>query len=604
MTMLWTILFASVWVALNISIAWSQSDERDRLPHEFEMAFDLDTVQVSKIAAMTYDWDTQKLFVLANEGDMLLKVTKTGEIENAMTLTGFDTTQALTYIGESKLVLVEEGEDRMQRIYLLEYMPGTTILRGSLATLSVSDEIGNLGSIIFDQHTGFYFIMTANDPPDLFQVNIDFESGQIEVENRVTLRDLILPAIRGIRSIVPHPERLEAPLDEDLWFVHQSQESSIIVSVTRTGEIVSQIHPSSLSDTMQAVTIDEQRQLYLADQIQPRIFLLVRRSPRAPSMKITEYMYSGQPGEFVELTNISNGSVNLSGWRFVNESESPRWVDLSGLGMVESGKRVILTEANEGEFREEWQLPDPEQVKILPALSNHLGRNDKIKIYDGQNQLVDQLIYGDERYPGTIHTENISGNRTAGLGFGSSAIFSWVLSQPDDRFGSIVTEFNALVGNPGLFNCQVSSNTQTVVPELKLPKHFHSIEARDGNIGEWISPAFFIDCNPTGRILRVTGNFYGNSDSGRGTDALQFWAVGPEFPNGSQLIEGTSIPDTGFASGTFNKLIAIPQGIEWVKIRITSDFTRGSSEWCVAIVEPSRCLPPLMGNQHCSCDRQ
>ena len=53
------------------------------------------------------------------------------------------------------------------------------------------------------------------------------------------------------------------------------------------------------------------------------IFLLfltiVFISHASATMRITEYMYSGVGGEFVEFTNVGSSPVNMTGWSFSDE---------------------------------------------------------------------------------------------------------------------------------------------------------------------------------------------------------------------------------------------------------------------------------------------
>jgi len=70
-------------------------------------------------------------------------------------------------------------------------------------------------------------------------------------------------------------------------------------------------------------------------------------------MVITEWMYSGTDGGFIEFTNIGSEAVDLSGWNFCDNSPGPA-VDLSDFGIVEPGNSVILTEASAESFAAAW----------------------------------------------------------------------------------------------------------------------------------------------------------------------------------------------------------------------------------------------------------
>ena len=93
-------------------------------------------------------------------------------------------------------------------------------------------------------------------------------------------------------------------------------------------------------------------------------------------------------------------------------------------------------------------------MKILGGLgavvgSNNLGRNDQIHVFNATNVLQDRLDYGDETFPGTIRTQNRSGQATCEF-IGTNTVSGWVLSALGDAFGSFASAGNDL-GTPGTF---------------------------------------------------------------------------------------------------------------------------------------------------------
>ena len=79
---------------------------------------------------MTYDWDTDTLFVVGDGGTSVVQVTKTGQLIDSMTLapgsspqgTDFYDTEGLTYVGGGKFVVTEE---RDRQANLFTYVAGT-----------------------------------------------------------------------------------------------------------------------------------------------------------------------------------------------------------------------------------------------------------------------------------------------------------------------------------------------------------------------------------------------------------------------------------------------------------------------------------------------
>ncbi|HMQ15852.1 MAG TPA: CotH kinase family protein, partial [Phycisphaerae bacterium] len=172
----------------------------------------------------------------------------------------------------------------------------------------------------------------------------------------------------------------------------------------------------------------------------------------ADGMRITEWMYQGPSGEFVEFTNLSAAAIDLTGWSFDDDHAVPGAFDLSAFGVVQPGESVIVTENSAAAFRSAWSLGD--DVRIIGQLGavqgNNLGRNDQIHIYNAQAELVDRLAYGDQAYPDTIRTQNISG-QTCLESIGQDDVYAWELSALGDRYGSFAAATGEL-GTPGSYN--------------------------------------------------------------------------------------------------------------------------------------------------------
>lgn len=169
-------------------------------------------------------------------------------------------------------------------------------------------------------------------------------------------------------------------------------------------------------------------------------------------MRITEYMYSGANGEFVEFTNMSGSAIDLTGWSFDDDHAVAGAFSLSPLGEVQPGESVLLTDAATETFRTAWGLGAG--VKILGGLGvggigNNLARNDQVNLYNAAGTLVDRLRYGDQTYTGTIRTQNASGQPCSEF-VGEDSIANWHLSVVGDAHGSFVSS-GSDKGSPGLY---------------------------------------------------------------------------------------------------------------------------------------------------------
>ncbi|MBK9128133.1 MAG: lamin tail domain-containing protein [Phycisphaerales bacterium] len=165
------------------------------------------------------------------------------------------------------------------------------------------------------------------------------------------------------------------------------------------------------------------------------------------TVRITEWMYSGADGEFIEFTNVGAAPVDFTGWSFDDDSRIPGTVSLSAFGAVQPGESVILTESSAPGFTANWALVG---VKVIGGLTANLGRNDEINLYDAANNLVDRLTYGDQNFPGSIRTQNKSGNPITPAALGANDVYQWQLSFIGDGFGTYASAGGDL-GNPGVY---------------------------------------------------------------------------------------------------------------------------------------------------------
>ena len=183
-------------------------------------------------------------------------------------------------------------------------------------------------------------------------------------------------------------------------------------------------------------------------------------APAIAQMRITEYMYSGGNGEFVEFTNVGATPVDMSGWSFDDSSEVAGSQDLSAYGVVQPGESVILADAGvtAAAFRSAWSLCDA--VKVIGGNTNNLGRDDEINLYDASHALVDRLTYGDDTALGGPRTNGASAWPNA-AGLGANLITDWTLSTPGDAEGSIAST-GGDIGSPG-------RSTRASVPFVACP---------------------------------------------------------------------------------------------------------------------------------------
>lgn len=161
---------------------------------------------------------------------------------------------------------------------------------------------------------------------------------------------------------------------------------------------------------------------------------------------ITEWMYSGNDGEFIELCNLGGSAVDMTGWSYDDSTRIPGSVDLGFFGQVDPGECVLIAELDAATFAANWGISG---IDILGENAENLGRADEINIYDASMTLVDRLTFGDNapEFPGSIRTQNKSGYVSA-AGLGTNNVYEWTLSDVNDVQHSFAG-VNGNIGSPG-----------------------------------------------------------------------------------------------------------------------------------------------------------
>jgi CotH kinase protein/Lamin Tail Domain len=190
-------------------------------------------------------------------------------------------------------------------------------------------------------------------------------------------------------------------------------------------------------------------------ELQPNIVQYTTAGTRS-GLRITEWMYDGAGDEFVELTNLSAQPLDLTGWSLDDVHAIAGAFSLSAFGTVQPGESVLVTESTAADFRTAWDLAP--MVKIIGELGagsgNNYGRADEIHVFNADGVLEDRLNYGDQTYPGSIRTQNASGQVPCPA-IAQNAVLSWQLSTIGDSYGSHAATHGD-VGTPGSFtlvNC-------------------------------------------------------------------------------------------------------------------------------------------------------
>jgi 2',3'-cyclic-nucleotide 2'-phosphodiesterase (5'-nucleotidase family)/uncharacterized protein YjiK len=206
-------------------------------------------------SAVTYNWDTDTLFVTGDGGRAITQVSKTGQLIDTMTLalgsspqgTDFYDPEGLTYIGGGQFVLSEE---RDRQLVKLTYVAGTTLSRSGAQTVKIGTFVDNIGTegVSWDPQTSGFICVKELSPIGIFQTGVDFAAGTATNGSPTTVNSINLfdPALLGMTdtadvfALSNLPSMTGQPQVGNLLVI--GQEDARIVNVDRTGVISSTLN--------------------------------------------------------------------------------------------------------------------------------------------------------------------------------------------------------------------------------------------------------------------------------------------------------------------------------------------------------------------------
>jgi uncharacterized protein YjiK len=308
-------------------------------------------------SSVTYDWDTDTLFVVGDGGTSVVQVSKTGQLIDSMTLapgnspqgTTFYDTEGITYVGGGKFVITEE---RYRQVDLFTYAPGTTLTRADAQTVDLGTDIGNTGleGISYDPQTSTpgglpgFIVVKEIDPKGIFQTNLDFPhgtatNGSSTTDEAANLFDPALVPTDDFSDVFALSNLPNLTGSDSSHLLIISQQSGKIVNVDRSGNVESSLTitdagaPLSVPDeTHEGVTIDRDGNIYTVcengggDSNHPQLWVYSTTAKPAPRVAITEVdpAGSGAPyaADWFELTNTGSTDLDVTGWRIDDSSNA------------------------------------------------------------------------------------------------------------------------------------------------------------------------------------------------------------------------------------------------------------------------------------------
>jgi uncharacterized protein YjiK len=305
-------------------------------------------------STVTYDWDTDTLFVVGDGGTSVVQVTKTGALINSMTLapggspqgTEFYDTEGVSYVGGGKFVMVEE---RDRQVVLFTYVAGATLRRTDVQTVKLGTTIGNIGleGVTYDPKTGHYIFVKEKEPRSIFETAIDFAAGTATNGSPTTdeSTNLFDPALvptldfSDVYALSNLPSLAGDPTYDQLLII--SQESGQIVQVDRSGNVKHTLSivadagdTISVPDmTMEGITMDRDGNLYVAnedgggDVNHPQLWVYAPST--AANLAPTAVSLEGAVASIPENTNTT-GAVKLADILVTDDGIGDNTLSVSG----------------------------------------------------------------------------------------------------------------------------------------------------------------------------------------------------------------------------------------------------------------------------------
>ena len=253
------------------------------LPEPTRTTPPLGNLLAQEASGVTYNWDSDTLFMVGDGGTSVTEVSKTGALVSTMTLSGsgldFLDTEGITYVGGGQFVMTEE---RIRQAVKFTYVAGGTLTNANAQRVKLGTTIGNIGleGLTYDPQTSGFIFAKEMDPQGLFQTTIDFvagtaSNGSSTTVNSTNLFDPVLASLSDMSDVFAFsnlPSMAGKAQAGNLLIL--SQESGLIRNIDRSGNIHSTLtlvsdagNPLSIQNqTHEGITMDRNGVIYVVSE--------------------------------------------------------------------------------------------------------------------------------------------------------------------------------------------------------------------------------------------------------------------------------------------------------------------------------------------------
>ncbi|QCY12930.1 SdiA-regulated domain-containing protein [Pseudomonas sp. MPC6] len=234
------------------------------------------------LSGITYDYDLDRLLAITNGGELqIVALDRTGNVLERYPLEGFDDTEGLAYMGNGRVVVTEEGDQRLTFIQLPE--KSATLRKGAepFLTVGVNLSTNNKGfeGVTYDPVGDRLFVIKERDPRQLYEI------GGVSKSLNGHLSINLIDRTEWVNQSVFGRDLADAYYDPGTGhLVLLSEQSKLLIELDKEGRFVS--YKSLLEGVKdffsskvnpEGVTMDAQGHLYVVAE--PNLFYSFSRKP-------------------------------------------------------------------------------------------------------------------------------------------------------------------------------------------------------------------------------------------------------------------------------------------------------------------------------------
>lgn len=196
----------------------------------------------NNLSGLSYDPDLQLLWAVTNGPNELLALSTDGDIQARYTLDGFEDVEAVTYIGNGKLIIAEERKQNLVIVSIPVERDGAAQTSGSLnhaqypsITLALWNEDNKgIEGLTYDRKNDLLYVVKERDPIQLIGVSgiqKSLEKGlSVQVQNLSGL----------LKNNLFATDLSSATFDQNSGhLILLSEESKLLIEMTVAGKIIS-----------------------------------------------------------------------------------------------------------------------------------------------------------------------------------------------------------------------------------------------------------------------------------------------------------------------------------------------------------------------------